>query len=287
VFLCPRAMARTVKLGQPASAFLAPLPLDCSAFAVRHTFIYVDDCSPSFKVLRKSRRSQTLPARVDGHVAIEEELEDTDGKSIAHESTAESNGSSASNGPCSGDSCSSLQTPASSLCHEASVPQEMPDVVPHSASAPRPLDLQWAHDNKGSFMVGWWVEARKLRSNGKLAISPSFELPLGPNGRSIQLRIAVYPKSANNFKSCKGKGCIQVKCESHTLGEPAPLLVTISVGVFHQVQGMRGPIEHDFSCSGMCALPRSQNSWDLSSSIEPESDALPICIGLCARPDDI
>jgi len=247
---------------------------------VRNTFIDVDDCSPSLKSLRGKRRSQTMPVSAHGHIATEEH-EDIDGDSFGRQSTAESNGGITHTTSIGSEESSS---PASSMPLTTSTTPTRANMPP-PACVRRPQVLEVKRNSNGSFLVCWTVGARKLRGSDKQAISPLFELPLGPNGQSMQLRIMIYPKASDsktpcNFRSSQGRGYIQVKYESDTVGKLPSVKVEMSVGTGNQAQAHRS-IHHDFSSNAICGLPRSDDIWDFNSSIDLENNMLPIFVGLC------
>jgi len=132
-----------------------------------------------------------------------------------------------------------------------------------------------------NFKVCWTVNAQKVRGNEKQTVSPYFELPLGPRGESMKLRLAIYPKTfdlraAVNFKSSKGQGYIQLKCELEKACSTAPVRFTLSVGAGQYAQGVRGPVEHDFAKDSISGLPRQHDDWQFKSAKEARSMTFPI-----------
>jgi len=140
------------------------------------------------------------------------------------------------------------------------------------------------------FSVCWTVDAHKVRGNEKQTMSPHFELPLGPTGELIKLRLAVYPKTADprsavNFKSSKGKGYVQIKCDSNGYCAAAPMRFTLAVGGGHRTQGIRGPVEHDFAKNSIAGLPRHCDCWDFRAATESRSTMFSIFLEI-ARVSD-
>merc|ERR1719217_1037191 len=70
---------------------------------------------------------------------------------------------------------------ASSEMHQQPVPAT-------SSSTPGPAA------GGGAYRVHWTVDARKLRSNDKQAVSPPFELSFGPHFPSVIFKMMAYPK---------------------------------------------------------------------------------------------
>jgi len=118
--------------------------------------------------------------------------------------------------------------------------------------------------------IEWTVDARKLRGNDKSAVSPPFELTCG--GRTLPFRMMIYPKQVNDqkggasFKKSRGKGTVTVKCEADLTQLTTPLQFRIYVGAGANRQTPRGPVEHDFSASAVCTLPKDVEEWDFSEA---------------------
>jgi len=262
---------------------------DSPSFCVRNTFIDFEECLPSAMFLRTQRRAQSWPALQNKHMDMST-FKEIDGESSACENVAESSDDIT----CAGADCGSLfPVPPSQALSKALAthqPQTVPGTVLCPAPASRPQALEWTYEANGSIRVCWKVDARKLRGNDKQAVSPPFELPLGPHGQSMKLRIAIYPKASDvkssiNFRSSKGKGYIQVKCESDMLGESAPVSLSLSVGAGSLAQPARGCIQHNFAHNGICGLPRNKDTWDFSSAVEAEHMMFQIFLGIASRCD--
>ena len=72
----------------------------------------------------------------------------------------------------------------------------------------------------GSYLVKWFLDSRKLKSNDKQAISPGFMLYHPCTGQFLRFLIGAFPKdwsAANpeaNFKKAEGRGFFQLKCDT-------------------------------------------------------------------------
>ncbi|CAE7350837.1 PTC1, partial [Symbiodinium sp. CCMP2456] len=72
----------------------------------------------------------------------------------------------------------------------------------------------------GSYIVKWYVDARKLKTNDKQIISPGFELYHPGNGQVLRFLIGAFPmgwSAANpgeNFNKAAGRGYFQLKCDT-------------------------------------------------------------------------
>jgi len=273
-------MAMILKSKKLAAIHKLQFPGGTATFYVRNTFIDFDDASPTLASMRRDHRCQTLPAVLKGPVIENLEFEGLDVKSSSGESTTESHDSI----NFSSTSTKGSFPPSPSFAPPVPSMSVRSVMVPTPTPAPRGQTLEWTCEANGSFHVCWKVDARKLRGNDKQAVSPAFELPIGPGDQTMKLRIVIYPKDpelkgAVNFRNSKGKGYIQVKCESEIVCQSAPLCLTMSVGAGRQAQPARGSITHDFARNGICGLPRREDTWDFSAAIESNSLTFPIFLG--------
>jgi len=297
---------------------------------VRNTFITVEDCSPSLIALRKKQRSSTLPACAPmTHFLEEAELDacplggyDGDSRSFEANGMDESVDSLNRDGNPAlhaemmySNSCIETRNLAADR-HNVKCTEEVPGQSSASGSlesvegspslnfacssalsmnkvkmAASQNCLVWTPGSEAfQFRVCWTVNSQKVRGNEKQTVSPHFELPLGPAGELIKLRLAVYPKTADpksavNFKSSKGKGYVQIKCDSDGHCAMAPVQFTIAVGGGHRAQGIRGPVEHDFAKNSIAGLPRHYECWDFKVATESRSMTFPVLLEI-ARVSD-
>jgi len=136
-----------------------------------------------------------------------------------------------------------------------------------------------------------YVDARKLHSNDTQLVTPCIEVFDG-----IPFRLMLFPSCSGklnethatqrntSFRKARGHGSVVLKC---TAGEAlAPKFrFNISVGSGSRVQAPRGPVEHDFSLSAVCGLPKGEQQWDFSSAVEPETSSFVVSVQifpLCA-----
>jgi len=138
---------------------------------------------------------------------------------------------------------------------------------PAAGGPPMPQTLQRSTSvSTRAARIEWNVDARKLRGNDKQAVSPSFDLSCG--GRTLPFKMMIYPKQipeqrgGASFKKSKGRGSITIKCEADVHHGTTPLTFRIYTGQGVNKQIPRGPVEHDFSASAICTLPRSIEEWD-------------------------
>jgi hypothetical protein len=137
------------------------------------------------------------------------------------------------------------------------------------AGPPMPQTLQRSTSvSTRATRIEWIVDARKLRGNDKQAVSPSFDLNCG--GRTLPFKMMIYPKQVTDqkggasFKKSRGRGSVTIKCEADLTAGSTPLSFRIYTGTGAMKQPPRGPVEHDFSASAVCTLPRNIEEWDFA-----------------------
>lgn len=172
------------------------------------------------------------------------------------------------------------QAPAATLPHNAVssiAVSSMP--VSQSPLYPQPQTLSCSYQTDlGLFEVQWFVDARKLRGNDKQAVSPPFELPLGPHGGSRAIfKLMIYAKSTTDrkggacFKKARGRGTIQLKCQGDVLEASGDASFRIAIGSGVRAQPPRGPIAHNFASNAVRGLLEEEEEWDFATVIDDES----------------
>mmetsp|Transcript_133581 Transcript_133581/g.236376 ORF Transcript_133581/g.236376 Transcript_133581/m.236376 type:complete len:371 (+) Transcript_133581:67-1179(+) len=146
------------------------------------------------------------------------------------------------------------------------------------AGSPAELKAREAQVDHGSDLICWQVDAKKLRSNERQIISPSFKI-----SQQASIKMMIKPKSAGErkgqagFRSSRGLGSVEVKFVEGSAVAPK-LRFCISVGD----QPQRGPFEHDFGSSSVCSLPQDMEEWDFSSCVNPESSSFLVSLQVLA-----
>eukprot|EP00929_Paragymnodinium_shiwhaense_P005117 TRINITY_DN10664_c0_g1_i2.p1 TRINITY_DN10664_c0_g1~~TRINITY_DN10664_c0_g1_i2.p1 ORF type:complete len:297 (+),score=70.39 TRINITY_DN10664_c0_g1_i2:84-974(+) len=97
----------------------------------------------------------------------------------------------------------------------------------------------------------WTLDARKLHSDSRTIVSPSFSLEVA--GKRAQFRVILAAKEAAKagkpFKRARGLGTMHLKCESGgDFGHPVQ--IKFSVGT----KSLFGPVVHNFDDAGVCSL---------------------------------
>merc|ERR1719498_2022394 len=155
---------------------------------------------------------------------------------------------------------------------------------------------QWRNLNTGSTCVYWTVDAKKLRSNDRLTVSPLFKLCDGHvNAAPLPFKMTVTPKAVSDgkggasFRKAKGKSIVQLKCEAPRDEEDMesyPIRFYLSAWNGRE-QGsvalpMRGPVTCNFAQSGICGLPKDNEVWDFPDVVDQASQTFVICLEVLA-----
>merc|ERR1712100_679814 len=136
----------------------------------------------------------------------------------------------------------------------------------------------------GAYQVLWTIDARRLKSTDREAVSPSFELSFG---QAVPFRIVLHPRCQHDgkggccFKKSGGKGRVELRCLASVQGLPSPeVTFRISVGVpgARGFQRRRGPVTHNFADRPMGGLPEGQDIWDFSRPTQKPAKTFQVSI---------
>lgn len=133
----------------------------------------------------------------------------------------------------------------------------------------------------GAQRILWTVDAGKLRSVERQAVSPSFDLPLSTNATS---RLVIVPrpnadgKGSASFKKSGGCGSVQLKCEASDGN--VKFVLSITDGTADYPKKQRGPVEHDFAEHSTCGLPKEQEQWDFRNAVNPITQTFAVCLDI-------
>jgi hypothetical protein len=126
------------------------------------------------------------------------------------------------------------------------------------------------------FRVFWEADGKKLRSNDRQVVSPAFELPLSP---PAVFKMVIAPSDHGSFRSSKGRGRVQVKCEEErTDAMDSKLRFRVfpseSAKMPWQVAEV---VQHDFHTNGVC---HGAEEWDFMRITGHTAKTLSICLEL-------
>lgn len=133
----------------------------------------------------------------------------------------------------------------------------------------------------------WEVDARKLTSSHKEAVSPPFDLPfeLCP-AREGQFKMYIRPTAVHaqrggaSFGRANGKGGVFLRCLDSAEKE-LDLALTFQISVGLQLKDgdpPRGPIRHDFSRRATCGLPEAKGEWEFKKYVDKETQMFVVCL---------
>jgi len=169
------------------------------------------------------------------------------------------------------------------------------EVLEHSPQPFQPQSLTQLKDRRtGSSFVYWTVDAKKLRSNDRLTVSPLFKLCDGhADAPPLPFKMTVTPKVVSDgkggasFRKAKGKSIIQLKCEAPREDmESYPIRFYLSAWSGREEDPRtlpeRGPVTCNFAQSGICGLPKDCEIWDFPEAVDQASQTFVICLEVLA-----
>jgi hypothetical protein len=136
--------------------------------------------------------------------------------------------------------------------------------------------------------ICWCVDAKKLKSNDRVAVSP----PFGICG-VFNFKLMLYAltsscsKGGTSFRKSKGWGIIQLKCEAQPDAFPADsfsfhFLIGRSeedcrLRLPHKAKELPMP---NFARCGVAGLARENAEWDFNEAIDDQSQTFTVCLGI-------
>lgn len=139
-------------------------------------------------------------------------------------------------------------------------------------------------NSSGLGCICWTVDAKKLRSNDRSAVSPLFKLSGMPFKMTINPKVPKEGRAGSSFRAADGKGAVQLKCEA---SEPSlasvPMTFWISAGSGHgydALQAPRGPALQNFSKSGVQSLSKGEDIWDFKALQDQPSSTFVVCLAV-------
>ena len=142
------------------------------------------------------------------------------------------------------------------------------------------------------YRIRWTVDARKLKSTDKEAVSPQFDLTF--SGGAVPFKMIMRPRTVAqerggaSFKRSRGRGNIQLRCMAESADDTKPV-VTFRVGVGSDKAAKqlkpRGPVRHDFSEKNICGLPAGQDDWDFGKAVDDKTQTFVVCLEILSGAD--
>lgn len=133
----------------------------------------------------------------------------------------------------------------------------------------------------------WVVDAQRLKSSERKAVSPSFNVFFsGPvQFRPLRFEMFIRPQSggdatgSTSFKMAKGRGCLELKCLQHLSGgEANPVQYRFAVGSLSP----GAPARHDFSVKALCS---AEEEWDFTADVDPRTRSFAVFLEIVAGLD--
>jgi len=139
--------------------------------------------------------------------------------------------------------------------------------------------------------IRWTVDARKLKSSDREAVSPSFEVSCGG---PVSFKMVLKPKVMDSnkggacFKKSRNKGYVELRCvtdlDNATLNFRPALTFRFQVASEKRSEPFRGPVRHNFAERAIRGLPEGQDEWDFGKVVDRDSNTF--CIVLELLKDD-
>merc|ERR1712232_1018481 len=158
-------------------------------------------------------------------------------------------------------------------------------VAPSIEKTPPPTLAQAFSVASSIHRIRWTVDARKLKSTDREAVSPNFELMEGSN---IYFKMVMKPRKTedsrggNSFKKAKNKGTVQLRIVTG-LEENVRLFVKFRLSIGNGGDGRkqerpRGPVRHDFADKPLCGLPEGKDEWDFGKVVDEATQTFVVCL---------
>mmetsp|Transcript_106438 Transcript_106438/g.266735 ORF Transcript_106438/g.266735 Transcript_106438/m.266735 type:complete len:389 (+) Transcript_106438:92-1258(+) len=159
-------------------------------------------------------------------------------------------------------------------------PEGKPSVRPADdaslASARAPVLERTFSVSSSAHLIRWTVDAKKLNSSDREAVSPSFGLEVG---KPAMFKLKIKPKKVHDlrggasFKKAKGKGSVELLC----LEDVASIVnFRVAVGSGQDPgEPLGGPVTHDFSEGKTCGL---EATWDFSKHVDEETQTFVVVL---------
>lgn len=123
------------------------------------------------------------------------------------------------------------------------------------------------------YYIYWQVDARKLESQDKQAVSPQFIVDLAHLG-PLPFKIALHAKVSSDgkrgsgFKKAKGRGKVVLKCEAELSASTPEICFRIGIGRGEMIQRPRGPVAHNFYEQSVGGLAKEDEEWDFTMVVD-------------------
>jgi hypothetical protein len=134
----------------------------------------------------------------------------------------------------------------------------------------------------GHWEASWRVDVRKLRGNIKQLVSPTFDIPI--DDECIPFKMTLYSrgydscKGGSSFEKSRGRGYIQLRCDTQLPSEFMQVEFCVTVGNGNKKKSRRGPVRHDFSQKSVASLPKGQDEWGFYDAVDRQSETFVVTL---------
>jgi hypothetical protein len=157
------------------------------------------------------------------------------------------------------------------------------EAVGNSEKRERDLTLQRAFSVASSIhRIRWTVDARKLKTTDREAVSPTFHLSCGS---PMEFKLVIRPKKIEDarggacFRKARGKGTVQLRILTGVDETTSPTVTfRIAVGSQSHRNRPRGPVKHNFADRPICGLPEGKDEWDFQKTVDEATQTFVVCL---------
>jgi len=131
--------------------------------------------------------------------------------------------------------------------------------------------------------IRWTVDARKLKSSDREAVSPNFEVSCGG---LLSFKMVLKPKAMDSakggacFKKSRNKGSVELRCVTEVDSPALKPFLTFRMQITsdRRSEPFRGPVYHNFAERSMCGLPDGQDEWDFGKVVDRTTNTFAIVL---------
>jgi len=138
--------------------------------------------------------------------------------------------------------------------------------------------------------IRWTVDARKLKTTDREAVSPTFPLACGS---PTEFKLVIRPKKIEDarggacFRKARGKGTVQLRILSSVDETTSPTVTfRIAVGSQSHKHRPRGPVRHNFADKPICGLPEGKDEWDFGKTVDEATQTFIVCLEVLSSLSD-
>jgi len=130
--------------------------------------------------------------------------------------------------------------------------------------------------------IRWTVDAKKLKTTDREAVSPTFILSCGS---PMEFKLVIRPKKIEDcrggacFRKARGKGTVQLRILTGVDETTSPTVTfRIAVGSQSHKHRPRGPVRHNFADRPICGLPEGKDEWDFTKTVDEATHTFVVCL---------